>query len=112
MDINRTVGWFTSVYPVLLDTSKADNLPRKIIHIKESLHRIPQKGIRYGMLRYLGTQEEQEILRRQQQPRISFNYLGEFNGTLKVAEEDQGPNTHSSWSAFYALAVGGIVLNK
>ncbi|SDH29118.1 non-ribosomal peptide synthetase [Chitinophaga filiformis] len=112
VDITRTIGWFTNVYPVLLDISRADTLSRKIIHVKESLHRVPQKGIRYGILKYLGDEATQQALHTQQQPVISFNYLGEFKPGLALAEEDHGRNTDESWNAFYSLDVGGIVINK
>ncbi|MCP4147041.1 MAG: non-ribosomal peptide synthetase, partial [bacterium] len=64
VDINRTVGWFTSQYPVLLDLyhvpgDKPDNLSNTVKSVKETLRRIPNKGINYGVLKYLTTKARQ-----------------------------------------------------
>ncbi|MCP4216669.1 MAG: amino acid adenylation domain-containing protein, partial [bacterium] len=66
LDIRRTIGWFTSQFPVILDTgaplhSDAGSHPDAelslhIRHIKETLRNIPNKGIGYGILEYLTSQ--------------------------------------------------------
>ncbi|MCP4154861.1 MAG: hypothetical protein GY757_44475, partial [bacterium] len=61
IDINRTVGWFTSQYPVLLDLKQIspdkqagqDKISYTVKAVKETLRRIPNKGINYGVLKYL-----------------------------------------------------------
>jgi amino acid adenylation domain-containing protein/non-ribosomal peptide synthase protein (TIGR01720 family) len=78
-DVTRTVGWFTSMYPVLLDMRYGQEDIRQLIAVKESLHRVPNKGIGYGILRYLGGQDYQ--LR----PEIVFNYLGDFGSGIQSA---------------------------
>ncbi|KAF6563602.1 MULTISPECIES: condensation domain-containing protein, partial [unclassified Paenibacillus] len=60
LDITRTVGWFTTQFPVVLDMSVGQDLSQRIKQVKEGLRRIPQKGIGYGMLRYLSAAREQE----------------------------------------------------
>lgn len=67
IDINRTIGWFTSVYPVIFD--KCDNVMEGIESVRESLRQVPQKGLNYGILRL--EDSEKYIL-----PQICFNYLG------------------------------------
>ncbi|MCP4146290.1 MAG: hypothetical protein GY757_00940, partial [bacterium] len=66
VDINRTVGWFTSQYPVLLElkqnagdeqNQKHDLIAETIKTVKETLRKIPHKGINYGILKYLTTKE-------------------------------------------------------
>ncbi len=52
-DISRTVGWFTSQYPVLLDIGRDHDLSGRIKQVKESLRQIPNKGIGYGIWRHL-----------------------------------------------------------
>lgn len=69
-DISRTVGWFTSMYPVVLPYTNANDLHQTILGIKESIHSIPKKGIGYGAL--FGYTNKAL-------PRISFNYLGQFD---------------------------------
>ncbi|WP_228457072.1 condensation domain-containing protein, partial [Chryseobacterium sp. LAM-KRS1] len=52
LDISRTIGWFTSVYPFSLDIS--NNTQPALVSVKEGLRSIPNKGIGYGVLNYLG----------------------------------------------------------
>jgi amino acid adenylation domain-containing protein/non-ribosomal peptide synthase protein (TIGR01720 family) len=80
-DISRTIGWFTTQFPVLLDISKYDSLSRQIRWVKETLRRIPNKGIGFGVLRYLSPYKEQ--LSSYREPDIMFNYMGEFGQELQ-----------------------------
>ena len=75
MDISRTVGWFTSIYPVVLDVSNTHSHAAALVQVKENLRRIPNKGIGYGMLKYLnGSYNDLSFV-----PSVIFNYLGEFS---------------------------------
>ncbi|WP_317617953.1 non-ribosomal peptide synthetase [Mucilaginibacter lappiensis] len=76
IDITRTVGWFTTAYPVLFDLSEQKDKLLLLIGIKEHLHRIPNKGIGYGILRYL-TESNYKL-----NPEITFNYLGDFGSGI------------------------------
>ncbi|NGT50327.1 non-ribosomal peptide synthetase, partial [Clostridium perfringens] len=76
IDISRTVGWFTSMYPMLLETKKNEDLDYRIKNIKETLRSIPNKGIDYGINKYINNQD------LNLKPEISFNYLGEFDNDL------------------------------
>ena len=70
--IDRTVGWFTSIYPVAFnDIGKS--LSEDIINIKESLRQIPNKGIGYGIINTY--REELENI----SPEFTFNFLGEVD---------------------------------
>ncbi|AHH97300.1 non-ribosomal peptide synthetase [Kutzneria albida] len=71
VDLSRTVGWFTSVFPVALDVAAAD-WGSRLKSVKEQLRGVPRRGIGYGALRYL-TGAAPAI-----QPQVSFNYLGQF----------------------------------
>ncbi|NML37862.1 amino acid adenylation domain-containing protein [Chitinophaga sp. G-6-1-13] len=88
VDVTRTVGWFTTMYPVLLDLAYAGDPVRQLIAVKESLHRVPGKGIGYGILRYLCGRPYQL------QPQIGFNYLGDF-GTVSQSEASPSAFTFS-----------------
>ncbi|MGW5701159.1 non-ribosomal peptide synthase/polyketide synthase [Amycolatopsis japonica] len=73
VDLSRTVGWFTSVFPVALDVP--DGWGAALKAVKEQLRAVPRRGIGYGALRYLtGTAPAID-------PRIGFNYLGRFDDT-------------------------------
>ncbi|QKG84716.1 amino acid adenylation domain-containing protein [Kroppenstedtia pulmonis] len=78
VDLSRTVGWFTSIYPVHLKLNGAGDAGEALKLIKEQLRSIPNKGFDYGLLRYLDP-ELSDTLRKQPTPSISFNYLGRFD---------------------------------
>ncbi|MBK5542603.1 amino acid adenylation domain-containing protein [Pseudomonas sp. TH07] len=84
IDLTRSVGWFTSVFPVRL-TPQAD-LAGSIKGIKEQLRAIPNKGIGYGALRYLGDTTVRQALAELPSPSITFNYLGQFDGSFDADE--------------------------
>ncbi|MFJ2689363.1 non-ribosomal peptide synthase/polyketide synthase [Pseudomonas sp. NPDC087336] len=77
IDLTRTVGWFSSLFPVRL-TPTAD-LGGSIKAIKQQLREIPGKGLGYGLLRYLGDAAAQATLAALPQARVTFNYLGQFD---------------------------------
>ncbi|WP_143070888.1 condensation domain-containing protein, partial [Streptomyces malaysiense] len=76
VDLSRTVGWFTTVYPVALDAGEGD-AAASVRAVKEQLRRVPDKGIGYGLLRYLNEDTAGE-LSGGAVPQIGFNYLGRF----------------------------------
>ena len=97
-DLSRTVGWFTTRYPVRLDPGPFDPADpgRTLKRIKEQLRAVPREGIGYGMLRYLRQDTAGALAGRE--PEIEFNYLGRFGarqGTdWDLAPEDvPGPGT-------------------
>jgi non-ribosomal peptide synthase protein (TIGR01720 family) len=97
-DVWRTVGWFTTHFPVLLDLGSAINPGDALKTIKEQLRAIPNRGIGYGLLRYQsGDGEIIEKLRALPQPEVSFNYFGQFDQVLsesspfRPARESVGP---------------------
>ncbi|RSM89583.1 non-ribosomal peptide synthetase [Kibdelosporangium aridum] len=84
VDLSRTVGWFTTIYPVRLDTggvSLADLTPDEVAHLVSQvgahLASLPDNGIGYGMLRHLDPETRQELAAYPAPP-IEFNYLGRF----------------------------------
>ncbi|MFA7290466.1 MAG: amino acid adenylation domain-containing protein, partial [Melioribacteraceae bacterium] len=75
IDIGRTVGWFTSIYPFVLDIS--DSNGNELVTVQESLQKIPNKGVGYGILNYLDKRFSNELI-----PSIQFNYLGDFGSNV------------------------------
>lgn len=59
IDVSRTVGRFTSVYPFVVNVSKPEDLAHQIKLVKDNLRRVPNKGVGYGILRYLTDREQQ-----------------------------------------------------
>ncbi|SIT01149.1 non-ribosomal peptide synthetase [Achromobacter sp. MFA1 R4] len=68
LDLSRTVGWFTSVYPVVLDTQGEPG--ERLMRVKEALRAVPSHGLGYGVLA--------DALRDLPQAPVLFNYLGQF----------------------------------
>jgi amino acid adenylation domain-containing protein/non-ribosomal peptide synthase protein (TIGR01720 family) len=83
VDVSRTVGWFTTIYPVALDMSHKADIIRQLTEVKETLHRVPNKGIGYGVLRYLAKKDYRL------EPQISFNYLGDFGSGIQTEQGEQ-----------------------
>ncbi|MEV5215334.1 amino acid adenylation domain-containing protein [Streptomyces albidoflavus] len=77
-DLSRTVGWFTSYYPVALTASPAQGPGDLLRSVKEQLRAVPGRGLSYGALRYTAGVRE---LAEQPLPQLSFNYLGRFGGS-------------------------------
>jgi amino acid adenylation domain-containing protein/non-ribosomal peptide synthase protein (TIGR01720 family) len=93
-DVSRTVGWFTSMFPVRLELPETGWAPGEaLVSVKEQLRRIPRRGIGYGALRYLGD----TTLAGLPSPQIVFNYFGQVDQLLQdslmfgFAKESEGP---------------------
>ena len=77
LDLSRTVGWFTTLFPVVLELGKTTEPKDALISCKEQLRRITNEGLGYGVLRYLT--EEAAQLQSAPQAEIIFNYLGQLD---------------------------------
>ena len=73
---DRTVGWFTSLYPVVIQDITGD-VRHDVRLVKEVLRNVPNKGIGYGILQYVESHEGDAMLRTDLTPLVGFNYLGE-----------------------------------
>ncbi|NUL01705.1 amino acid adenylation domain-containing protein [Streptomyces lunaelactis] len=96
-DLSRTAGWFTSMFPVRLDTAGfsldeafagGPAAGGVIKAVKEQLRAVPDKGLGFGLLRYLNPDTEAE-LRSHPAGQIGFNYLGQFS-SADMPEELRG----------------------
>ncbi|GAA1482631.1 non-ribosomal peptide synthetase [Gordonia sinesedis] len=80
-DLSRTIGWFTTLYPVVIDTGAADLAdPARLVGalkaVKDQLAAVPRRGISYGALRYLHDPDDAAAPIPVRQPPVLFNYLG------------------------------------
>jgi non-ribosomal peptide synthase protein (TIGR01720 family) len=98
VDTTRTVGWFTSLYPVTLEVPFPVTPAETLRMTKERVHTIPRNGFGYGLLRYLtGLDAVKSRLTGGQAAEISFNYLGQVSlsqeqqGIFQPASENTGP---------------------
>jgi len=77
VDLSRTVGWFTCIFPLLLELGDASRPEVALKSVKEQIRRVPNGGIGYGLLRYLAAETEANAsLGKLPQAEICFNYLG------------------------------------
>ncbi|CDH97210.1 non-ribosomal peptide synthetase [Bacillus velezensis] len=108
--IDRTVGWFTSVYPIILETK--DTVEESILETKQTLKQVPNHGIGYGVLRYLGEHSGLEM-----SAAITFNYLGELDNEIDRIEGISmsgmplGRSMSEKNSSGMGLSLNGAVLN-
>ncbi|WP_217653577.1 non-ribosomal peptide synthetase [Seinonella peptonophila] len=84
VDVSRTVGWFTSIYPALIDLKQATTAGQVLREVKDSLRQIPNHGIGYGLYQYL--QPVGQTMKPQQPIPLSFNYLGQFTMDQESSE--------------------------
>jgi amino acid adenylation domain-containing protein/non-ribosomal peptide synthase protein (TIGR01720 family) len=114
VDLSRTVGWFTSLFPVLLDLRFATSVGEALKSIKEQLRRIPHHGINYGLLRYLNSETSAQ-LQNLLQAQVCFNYLGQFgkmvsgDSLLRFATEETGPIHSLLGNRPYLFEINGAI---
>lgn len=117
VDVSRTIGWFTAIAPLQLSLAGSDDIGQALQSIKEQLRQVPQRGIGYGILRYLGDQDQTGPLEALATPQIGFNYLGQFGYGLSAesplgwAPESTGPDHSPAGLRPHLLEVGGSVIN-
>ncbi|MEC3841317.1 non-ribosomal peptide synthetase [Bacillus amyloliquefaciens] len=112
LDISRTVGWFTSQYPVSLQIQADQDVSQRIRTVKEQLRQIPQKGIGYGLIKYLS--DHPKASEWTGHPEISFNYLGQFdqdfeNGGIEVSPYSGGKIASDRHPITYTLDINGMI---
>ncbi|WP_045926269.1 surfactin non-ribosomal peptide synthetase SrfAA [Bacillus siamensis] len=116
LNITRTVGWFTSMYPMILEMKHADDLSYQLKQMKEDIRHIPNKGVGYGILRYVTAPEHKENLSFEIDPDISFNYLGQFNemsdsGLFTRSDMPSGQSLSPDTEKPNALDIVGFIEN-
>ena len=97
-DVTRTVGWFTSIYPVRLELREMAEIGEGLRYVKDVLRKTPNRGIGYGLLRWLSSDPAtRKALNELPAAQISFNYLGRLAvpgviaGAVRIAPESAGP---------------------
>ena len=119
VDTSRTVGWFTTLYPVLLDVEGADGAAAALKAVKEQLRAVPGRGIGHGALRWLSPDAALRAeLAAMPEARVRFEYLGQLDGggaageaLFRIAPEGTGPAVSPRVRRTHLLEVGGGVLD-
>ncbi|MEH2077957.1 MAG: amino acid adenylation domain-containing protein [Nostoc sp.] len=140
VDLSRTVGWFTTIFPVLLKLEDRFDPGEILKSVKEQLRRIPNRGIDYGIWRYLspdesdrsekaleqgagsrgageqGSRGEKLSIQALPEAEVSFNYLGQFDQTQlatlgwKFAQESSGSIHSPKGQRCHLLTIDGLVI--
>jgi len=118
LDLGRTVGWFTSLFPVLISVDEQLSPQTALEATHEQLQKIPSKGVSFAALRYLSSDQQiRTRLANLPQPQISFNYMGQFdqawsqNSPFSPAPESPGPFCSPKEERVYLLNINGLTLN-
>ncbi|OKH43158.1 hypothetical protein NIES2101_31150 [Calothrix sp. HK-06] len=118
VDVSRTVGWFTTVYPVVLQLKNTKNLGEALKSIKEQLRSVPNRGIGYGLLRYLSPDARvSSQLATMPQAEVCFNYLGQLDSVgidypgLSLAKESSGFSQSQSGINSHLFEIDAFVVD-
>ncbi len=93
LDPSRTLGWFTTLYPVRLALPESGRPGETLKAVKEQLRAIPRQGLGYGLLAY---SPDEARAQHCPLPQVSFNFFGQLgqalaeNGALQIASEKRG----------------------
>jgi amino acid adenylation domain-containing protein/non-ribosomal peptide synthase protein (TIGR01720 family) len=116
LDVTRTVGWFTAIYPVLLHASSLEAPKECLQQVQRQLREVPGSGMGYGLLRYLCSDAEvRERLSCLPEAQVCFNYFGRFDRIVENASLFQ-PSTGAKGASEspraqrkYLLEVEGMI---
>ena len=117
IDITRTVGWFTSIYPVFLDFDDNNIFLRDLLIFNDQLKSIPNGGVGYGMLKFLSNMTGFN----ESKPSIVFNYFGDFKRDSKddprlsaysISDWDHGPDFNENLEGESDLEITGQTIDN
>jgi len=116
MDLTRTLGWFTTIFPVKIDLTNARFLSETVKLVKEEFRNIPNKGIGFGLLKYLRDDRElKQRVRKIEQGEVAFNYLGQFDQVFhkeelfQLSQEPGGKSQSVRGERYYLIEVSAQV---
>lgn len=110
-DVSSSVGWFTCRYPLRFSTATG---VAALHDVKTKLRTLPNKGVGYGLLRYLSSNSESRAeiraaLAAMPVPLVTFNYLGKINNELGKVDRESGENDNAEnvdWLSLDQLSIG------
>lgn len=109
-DLSHTVGWFSSMYPLCF--TMPDDPGQIIAVIRETLGKMPNRGIGYSILRYIA---EDEILSQRPLPETVFNYIGRIDEEIEtesfsMAAEPPGQIFSPAQKRAHPLELTGVIV--
>ena len=118
LDVTRTVGWFTTQYPVVLEKQEGSKTGEILKQVKEQVRGVPKRGTGYGLLKYMSNEASvREEMRRGSEAQVSFNYLGQFDQVLnqgalfELANGSVGPVVSPKENRPHLLEINGSVVS-
>ncbi len=111
-EVSRTVGWFTTIYPVSFEIRGGASGEEVLKEVKEAIRRVPDRGIGYGIKRYL----VEEGQRPDEEVEVGFNYLGQFDqvmgeeGNWGMSERDAGRMASGENQRGHLLEVNAMMM--
>ncbi|MEM8777887.1 MAG: amino acid adenylation domain-containing protein, partial [Cyanobacteria bacterium P01_G01_bin.49] len=112
VNLSRTVGWFTTHFPIVLSLEQVLSPEDAIKTIKEQLRCIPNNGLNYGVLKYIN---QKNLLKTTPQPQLKFNYLGQFdrllpyNSIFQLASQTTNSNRCPQATRSHLLEIDSLV---
>jgi len=108
ISLDRTVGWFTSIYPLFLKYEKENNINETIKNLKEQIREVPNKGFNFLATYYY---------RKTKNKRVRFNYIGDMDSFIKnqkfeVLDVNSGPNVDPNNKFTPLVDVNVVKINK
>nr|AID65225.1 nonribosomal peptide synthetase [Cystobacter fuscus] len=113
LDVSRTVGWFTSLYPVVIGLTPHASAGEQLRSVLRTLRGAARRGLSYGLLRYLSPRAHGSH-RLEAEPSIGFNYLGESRrseapGGFIEASESTGASRDPSAARLRELELDALI---
>ncbi|MDO7888076.1 non-ribosomal peptide synthetase [Hymenobacter cheonanensis] len=113
-DLSRVIGWFTSVFPVVLPEPGTQPALAYVQQVQRVLQAVPHKGLGYGMLKYVA---QDAVLAQAPPPAICFNYLGQFDShiatpqtqDIRLALGEKGAEVHPLMPRFHEIEFSGLL---
>ncbi len=109
IDVSRTTGWFTSIFPFYLEFDPDIDIGKQIIKTKETLRHVPNKGCGYGVLKFIHDAFKSSMI-----PEISFNYLGQMSTRLSdqipdITFESLNLSAHLDSNMVHPIEINSVV---
>ena len=116
VNVSRTVGWFTTLFPVALDVPSGGDAAEAALAVRDRLREVPHHGMSYGLLRYASPDRAvREALAACAPSTVLFNYLGQFDAVVadsklfSFAAESTGPWRSPRAHRTHALEIVALV---
>jgi len=114
VDVSRTIGWFSTIYPFIVNISSENDWRESIELVKADLRAVPDNGIGYGVFKYISKKKGETEMRIK--PSILFNYLGQFDSDIEdmpfELETNVGQNISIKRKNRFEILFSLIIVNK